>query len=210
MADRPDDNASEEYQGLPGLTRQEAIHYTCGECGRLFGAAVHTAINVSTDPELGEQLSRGELNALTCPACGAAALPNIPLIYHDPKAARFALLLPEGARHLELQERARVLQSLTDDPADIPDYVRRVDVVFGTAGLLALLDETMEALTPKDHEAEHERIRAALDERQTELERKEEEILAREEDIQAKQEDVLARNEKLDRKSTRLNSSHYS
>jgi hypothetical protein len=187
-----------EYRGLLGRTRQEALHYSCGACGALFGAAVHTSINVATDPELGDLLSKGELNLLTCSSCGASCTPNIPLLYHDPKARCFALLLPESLRHEELRMRARIIDSLMDDVADIPDYVRRVDVVFGTSGLLRLLDETMEALTPKGEEEEARRSQA-LERREAELEQREGDLVAREEDLHAKQEDLVQQRGKLER-----------
>jgi CpXC protein len=210
MADKETTSAEEteitvdEYKGLPGRTRQEAIHYTCSGCGRLFGAGVYTAINVVSDPELGEELSKGDLNTLACPNCEASCIPNVPLLYHDPKALTFALLLPETLRHLELGERARVLQSLLDDPSDIPDYVRRVEVVFGTSGLLDLLDQTMNALTPQETDAERARIQEAQEERRAEQEAKEEDLLAREEDLQAKQEDMIGVKVKLEQAQEEL------
>jgi hypothetical protein len=210
MADKETTSAEEteitvdEYKGPPGRTRQEAIHYTCGGCGRLFGAGVYTAINVVSDPELGEQLSKGDLNTLACPTCETSCIPNVPLLYHDSKALTFALLLPEPLRHLELSERARVLQSLMDDPSDIPDYVRRVDVVFGTSGLLDLLDQTMDALTPQETDAERKQIQEAQEERRAEQEAKEEELLAREEDLQAKQEDIVGVKVKLEQAQEEL------
>ena len=194
-----------EYRGLLGRTRQEALHYTCAQCGVLFGAAVYTSINVATDAELGELLSKGELNSLACPGCKATALPNIPLVYHDPKARRFAVLLSENMRHEELQSRARVIQALLDDSSDIPDYVRRVDVVFGTAGLLRLLDETMEALTPVSAaQDELQHLKRSLEERERELEQREGEIVAREEDLHAKQEDLISQKSKLEEREQDL------
>jgi len=191
--------ARPEYQGLLGRTRQEALHFTCGSCGTLFGCAVYSSVNVASDAELGEQLSKGELNTVTCSECGAACIPNVPLLYHDPKARCFALLLPEALRHEELRLRSQVLQSLMDDAADIPDYVRRLDVVFGTSGLLRLLDETMEALTPVSAaEDELQRERKRLEEKLAELQEKEADLVAREEDLQAKQEDIVSQKAKLE------------
>jgi hypothetical protein len=195
----------QEYQGLLGRTRQDALHYTCGECGALFGSAVYCSVNVASDPELGEQLSKGELNTLTCTACGAKCVPNVPLVYHDPKARCFALLMPEALRHEELRRRARMLESLMDDPSDIPDYVRRVDVVFGTSGLLKLLDETMEALTPVSAaEDELNHRRKALEHREDELEQRDGDLVAREEDLQAKQEDLVAQKARVEQAQEEL------
>jgi len=201
----PTEQRQAEYQGLLGRTRQEALHYSCGQCGALFGGAVHSSVNVASDPELGEQLSKGELNTLTCSRCNTTCVPNVPLIYHDPKARCFALLLPETLRHEELKMRAQVMQSLMDDPSDIPDYVRRVEVVFGTTGLLRLLDETMEALTPVSAaEDELQRQRQRVEEREAALQEREAELIAREEDLQAKQEDLVAQKATLEQADQNL------
>jgi len=203
--DQEKSDTPREYRGLLGRTRQEALHYTCAQCGILYGAAVYTSINVATDAELGELLSKGELNTLTCPGCGATALPNIPLVYHDPKARRFAVLLSENMRHEELRSRARVIEALLDDSSDIPDYVRRVDVVFGTAGLLRLLDETMEALTPVSAaQDELQHLKRSLEERERELEQREGELVAREEDLHATQEDLIGQRSKLEEREQEL------
>jgi hypothetical protein len=194
-----------EYEGLPGRTRQLAAHYTCPSCGFLFGAQLYSTVNVATDGQLSDLLSKGDLNILTCPACAAIYSANVPLIYHDPKARRFALLLPESMRHRELEERARLLEELAADPSHIPDYVKRAEVVFGTTGLLRLLDETLEALTPKEPRSdEQQRLKESLEERRVEIERREAEIQAREEDLQAQQEDLVTARAKLEEEQVHL------
>jgi len=197
--------STSEYKGQPGQTRQEPIHYTCEKCGYLFGAKVYSTINVTTDPGVGELLEQGELNTLTCPACDAANAPNIPLIYHNAEARCFALLLPEVLRHRELSEKANLLLELAGDAADVPHYVKQAEVVFGTRGLLKLLDRNQEVMTA-DWEKEKGLIeqRELMDQRQRDLESREAALLGREEDVQAKQEDLISRRTKLERDKDEL------
>ena len=193
------------YAGQPGKTRQEAIHYTCEQCGHLFGAEVYCAVNVDADPGVAELLEQGELNSLTCPSCEAANSPNLPLIYHNPGASCFALLLPETLRHQELTEKARVLTELAADPADVPAYVKQAEVVFGTAGLLSLMDRTQDAAAAAwEREKDHIEQRELLEQRQRDLEQREASLLGREEDVQAKQEDLISRRTKLERDKDEL------
>ena len=203
--DEANQASTSEYKGSMGQTRQESLHYTCEKCGYLFGAEVYRSINVASDPSVGELLEQGELNTLTCPACDSANSPNIPLLYHNPDARCFALLLPEVQRHLELEEKARVLTELAGDTADIPHYVKQVDVVFGTGGLVKLLDRNQEVLTA-DWEKEKDFLeqRELLDQRQRDLEQREAALIGREEDVQAKQEDLISRRTKLERDKDEL------
>ena len=188
------------YEGQPGQTRQETIHYSCDQCDYLFGGQVYRSINVASDPAVGELLERGELNILVCPACDARFTPGVPLIYHHPEARCFALLLPETMRHQELQERANLLDSLAADPADVPHYVKQLEVVFGTPGLLRLLDSELEVLTPDwEKEQQLSELAQVQDQRHSDLEHREAEMVVREEDLQAKQEDLITRRSKLDK-----------
>ena len=49
------------------------------------------------------------------------------------------LVLPDGLRHRELAERAALFTALADDGVAPPSYVLAPEVVFGAAGLRALL-----------------------------------------------------------------------
>ena len=193
------------YEGEPGQTRREPIHYTCEKCGYLFVAEIYHSINVSSDPGVGEQLEKGELNVLSCPACETSNLPIVPLIYHNPDAHCFALLLPEPLRHRELEERAALLKLLAATPASVPHYVKQVEVVFGTGGLLNLLDMNQEVMTA-DWEKEKEMLERQehLDQRQRDLLQQDAALLAREEDVQAKQDDLITRRAKLEKEKDDL------
>ncbi|HJZ85839.1 MAG TPA: CpXC domain-containing protein [Polyangia bacterium] len=136
------------YEGTPGRTRLEGIHYAC-PCGALYPARVHAAINLESHSELLDELLSGRLNRLHCPACGAAAHADLPLTLHDPSAHLFALVLPEWARARELEERAALLARLGQDTsALVPAYVREAFVVYGPAGVRALLTARQVAAAP--------------------------------------------------------------
>src|SRR5215831_4140027 len=127
------------YQGGPGRTQKQAIHYAC-PCGALFPARVYGSINTQSDPELLAELLGGRLHRLRCPACGAAAQAELPIVLHDPAAHLFALVLPEWARARELEERAALYARVAGDTeALVPLYVREPFVVYGAAGMRALM-----------------------------------------------------------------------
>src|SRR5262245_27410702 len=111
-------------QGGPGRTQKQAIHYAC-PCGALFPARVYVSINTEADPELLAGLLAGRLHRLRCPACGASAQVELPVVLHDPRAQLFALVLPEWARARELEERAALYTRVAEDAeAIVPLYVR--------------------------------------------------------------------------------------
>jgi HEAT repeat protein len=191
---------SGEYEGLPGRTRQIVAHHACAACGFLFGARVYAAINVATDPALRVRLSDGDLNILTCPACGASGAPALPLVYHDPGAQRLVLLLPDAMRHRELESRATLLEELAADAAHVPDYVRRAEVLFGAAGLVQVLQESGSRVEDRGRgDDTHVGVRQALEEKEAELQQREEVVTAREEDLQAKHEDLVVAMAKVER-----------
>ncbi len=199
------------YLGKPGQTRQETIHYTCSQCGQLFGAQVYTCINLATDPNLATLLAQRELNTIKCPACATVGRPNMPLVYHDPEGRRLVLMLPKGSRHRELPERFEFMREVMDDAADVADYVLTPQVAFGVGGLAKLLKEARaarkrdleESKLQADQEAELVRRQAELDrkeeslgqmnQRVDEVELRESELVAKEEDLQTKQEDLVSR-----------------
>src|SRR5262245_21545447 len=119
------------YEGAPGRTRQQGVHYAC-PCGALYPARIYASVNAKSDAPLAAELLEGKLNRLRCPACGAAAQADLPVAYHDPDAQLFALVLPEWARAREWEERAALLGRLSEDSSVlVPPYVRDPFVVYG-------------------------------------------------------------------------------
>ncbi|HTJ43033.1 MAG TPA: hypothetical protein VL463_13105, partial [Kofleriaceae bacterium] len=182
----PSQNA---YRGTVGSTRTQVVQVTAPG-GDIVAAQVHVAVDATTDPELAVRLQTDEpdraLNAIAF-ADGTRSLVSVPVVYHDPAAEVFALVLGDGDRHRELDERARLYEQLAAERLAVPGYVRDFAVVFGGRGLRAYLEQRAEATLEKQRSGEGaaaleklrtdlEREKASLDRRRAELERREAEI----------------------------------
>lgn len=176
------------YAGGVGQTRKRVVHLTC-TCGDLVGMQVCDAVNVATDPSLADELRRGTLGVATCPRCGELVRSSTPVVYHDPAARLFAVVIPESHRHDELEIRIQLLRQLAMDPAHVPDYVKRAEAVVGTVGL--------ERLRAGDLDGNRLR-QSALDARAHALDRREEELHSRREDLTSQQEDLVAQQTRLE------------
>jgi hypothetical protein len=125
------------YAGRSARTRQETLVYSC-PCGERFRAQVYRALD-SSDAQAVARLLDGRLNRVACPSCDAAADLQVPVVFHDLAAPRLVLVLPDGLRHRELEERAAFFNGLAADAEPPPDYVLDAPTVFGAAGLRAVL-----------------------------------------------------------------------
>ncbi len=158
------------YRGAVGQTQTKTVHVTSSR-GDLVATTVHTTIDAVSDPELVERLHAGSLNTMRLDGQTALDL-AVPVLYHDPAAELFVLVLGEAHRHRELDERITLLQRLRDDDAPIPAYVKDFAVVFGAKGLRAFIEhKAQQALANRADTKEAERKRAELHSRETELER---------------------------------------
>src|SRR5262249_53527939 len=108
-------------------------------CGERFAVEVWRAVDARRDPEVARELCAGKLNRAHCPACNADFAVQVTLVYHDPIGERLVLVLPDGLRHRELEERGRLYLRLASDGAAAPEYVRRFEVVFGFEELSRLV-----------------------------------------------------------------------
>jgi CpXC motif protein len=135
---------SRVYVGRTASTRVERVVYSC-PCGERFTADVYRGVD-ARDAAEAKRLIDGTLNRVRCPSCDAPADVQVPVVFHDGAQQRLVLVLPEGLRHRELKEKAALLSSLADDGAVPPAYVLEPQLVFGAAGLRALL-----APPPSDH-----------------------------------------------------------
>ncbi|HVQ27819.1 MAG TPA: CpXC domain-containing protein, partial [Planctomycetota bacterium] len=164
--------SGEVYGGAWGRTRTEALHVTC-PCGTLYAADVHRSINATRDPALGARLREGALGETRCPDCGATTRVEVSVIYHDELRRLFLLVLPDGLRHRELEERADLYLALAREKGfAVPGYVRDFRAVF--AG-----PELQRALEPPGDSSSDRRLdaRAAeLDRREAELDRRAREL----------------------------------
>lgn len=160
------------YRGAVGATRTRAVHVTLPS-GDVVSAKVHDVIDAVADPELAHRLFGGTLNRLTTPE-GVELAITTPVVFHDPASEVFALVASEADRHREFELRAALWTELAGDrAAAVPAYVREFAVVFGAAGLTALLerkaDAALEAARAADGAREVERERKELDARKADL-----------------------------------------
>ncbi|MBL9019469.1 MAG: hypothetical protein JNL83_35095, partial [Myxococcales bacterium] len=139
---------------------------------------VHTTIDAVGDPELVERLHAEDpnraLNVVRAEG-GEPVRVTVPVVYHDPAAELMVLVLADAHRHIELDERIRLLTKLKADEAPIPTYAKEFAVVYGAAGLRNYLErrahEALEVNKKAEAGREIERRRADLDKREAELER---------------------------------------
>lgn len=147
------------YEGASARARRESIVYAC-PCGERFRAEVYRAVDGGS-PEAVASLLEGRLNRVTCPACAAQADVQVPVVYHDTATPRMVLVLPDGLRHRELEERARFFEALAADREPPAAYVLAAEVAFGAAGLRALLagpEPGAPQVTPAPLEPERTRV----------------------------------------------------
>jgi HEAT repeat protein len=110
----------------------------------VFSTEVHRAIDASSHPELGQRLlaedPRRALNQARCPRDERLEPVQVSVVYHVPDRELMVLVIPDGQRHREAAERAALWTAIAADTgSDLPDYVRSFRVVWGAAGLRALL-----------------------------------------------------------------------
>ncbi len=205
------------YRGALGSTHRKRVLYTC-PCGALRSIEVYAAVDVSADPELGQRLVAEDLdlNTLTCGEDGSTHAVHTPVVYHDPRNKLLLLVLSEGMRHRELEERAALLSELARDPdAGVPPYVREFSVVYGSHGLAHFLEsaaeQSMEAARVSEAAQELDRDRSELEEklakieaRQAEFDRIASELDRSSRELSERTEDLDAREAALDRRSTEL------
>jgi hypothetical protein len=128
---------SRVYAGRTASTRKERVVYSC-PCGERFAAEVWRAVD-ARDAAEAKKLQDGTLNRVRCPSCEAKADVQVPVVFHDGGTERLVLVLPDGLRHRELQERAALYAALAEDGVAPSTYVLEPQLVFGAAGLRALL-----------------------------------------------------------------------
>ena len=172
IARAPSHNA---YRGALGRTQTMTVH-VAGPGSELVAAQVYTTIDAVSDPELVDRLHSVQpgsmLNVVRFDR-GDPVRVSIPIIYHDPAAELFVLVLSDAHRHRELDERIKIYERMRDDDASIPDYVKEFSVVYGATGLRTHLEQRAE---DEAREVELERSRADHDKKLRELERRANEL----------------------------------
>jgi hypothetical protein len=181
---RKGDHDEPAYEGRPGRTRRELVHWSTPE-GAARSASIPRVVNLGTDPQLRDGLLAGTLHR----GDGGEDL-AVPTVVHDPGARRVVLYLPEPLRHLEIAEKARWLAQLADDhEAPIPRYAKEPRVAIGLAQLRAVLAEP-----PGTPIAVRE---AALAKKEEGIAKREEVVTQREQRLHKRAEDVTRREDEL-------------
>ncbi|MBX3157968.1 MAG: hypothetical protein KF773_18515 [Deltaproteobacteria bacterium] len=170
IARAPSQNA---YRGPLGRTQTTTVHIT-GPRGDLVSAQVYTTIDAVSDPELVDRLHSEEpgraLNVIRVDGAEPVRV-AIPVLYHDPAAELFVLILGEAHRHRELDERIALLERLRRDEAAVPAYAKDFAVVYGASGLRNYLEhraqEALEAARTIEATRELEKRRGELAQRET-------------------------------------------
>lgn len=138
-------NPDGEYVGDLGKTKREPI-LIVGEDGGAKVRWVYRGVNAATDSALGEMARSGELFRIDRVTDLA-----LEFIYHDPRAKKFALVLPETLRHRYFEERASLLRRIAEEGQfEIPAYVAEARVVIGMEGLRRYLVEGRPKLRSAD------------------------------------------------------------
>jgi hypothetical protein len=128
---------SRVYAGRTASTRTERVVYSC-PCGERFAAEVWRGVDARDEAEA-KKLYDGTINQVRCPSCAARADVQVAIVFHDGGHERLVLVLPDRMRHRELHERAALFTQLAEDGVAPTAYVLEPAVVFGAAGLRALL-----------------------------------------------------------------------
>src|SRR5262245_2061406 len=127
------------YKGSVGQTQTKTVHITNAR-GDLIATTVHTTVDALSHPELVDRLYAGTLNTIRLDGQSAHDV-GVPIVYHDPAAEAFVLVLGDAHRHREIEERMSLLKRLREDEAPIPAYVKDFGVVFDGKGLRAFLEQ---------------------------------------------------------------------
>jgi hypothetical protein len=199
------------YRGTVGATRHSSVLVTLPG-GEIVAAKVCIAVDVVADPELGQRLladvpDRG-LNVVRS-GDGSAVIVNVPVVYHDPANEIFALVLPEGDRHRELDARGVLYAELAKETqAPVPAYVRDFAVVFGAGGLGAHLETLAERSLGEQRAADSardvERERAGVERKRGELTAREQEVERRASELERRANELERRASELDRRTREM------
>jgi len=139
----------------------------CPQCQRPFVMSVQTIVDVGQQPELKEELLRGRLNQMFCPACKMGGILAAPLLYHDPDHELLLALIPMQLG-LKMEEQERTIGSLTNalmakiPPEQRKGYLLQPKTVFS---LETLIRDILQAdgITPEMIEAQNRTMRLIED-----------------------------------------------
>lgn len=177
------------YTGALASTLREVLLLRQPD-GSMREASVYTRVNVVEAPHLRQSVFDGVIHMVDGQRLA------LPLVYHDPRARKFALLLPEALRHRVLEERAELLLRLGEAKEHLPAYVASAQVVVG----LLELDTYLRA----DARAQSHSNMPSAPARDLELERRLEDLSHRERQLWQQHEDLIRRERELDMRARQM------
>lgn len=98
------------------MSKPSIENITCPQCGSGQEFTIWQSVNVTLDPELKEQLLRGQLTAFTCSRCGHTSDVAYSLLYHD-MTRKFMVMLSydDGPPEPELGPMAGIMSKMMSD-----------------------------------------------------------------------------------------------
>jgi hypothetical protein len=106
--------------------------------GSIRSLNVCVSVDASADAALADRARSGTLHDLA-----EGVVLDVPFVYHDPPNSLLLLVIPNGLRHRAFALRAEHLALVAAEPSvSVPDYVRDLEVVFGSAELSARVEGT--------------------------------------------------------------------
>lgn len=145
----------------------QPIQVTCPQCNQPFTAQIESVIDVGEQPDLKEQLLRGQLNVAQCPHCGAAGAIGAPLLYHDPDK-ELALVLMPPELNLPRDEQEKLIGTLTNalmdslPPEKRKGYLLQPKTFLSLENLMKAILEA-DGITPEMIEAQQKRAQLIQD-----------------------------------------------
>jgi hypothetical protein len=190
---------SASFKGNLGKTQTEHVHITAAD-GSIRSVEVYRVVNVATHPELRDRVRSGDLHRLEDGHDLALSF-----VYHDPEARKFALVIPIVLGHLELKERAKLMNALAEDSThEVPRYVRECTTVIGLEALEVFLGESSSSKLEDFSKLSVKQKARYLDESEREFKQRERALAERERDIAAMAEAIAARDEKSRKREQQL------
>jgi len=143
------------------------IQVKCPRCQMPFAAPIVNVVDVKRYPQLKAALLSGLLNRAACPACGAVALLNVPLVYHDPDKELLLVYLP-AELNLSAEQQQRLIGGLVQAVmAGVPaeerkGYFLRPQTVLSRQRLVEQILEA-DGITPEMLEEQNRRLQLLED-----------------------------------------------
>ena len=132
------------------MTMLSKRNINCPKCNREQDVFIHESINVTMNPDLRDQLFKGEINTIDCVSCGERFTLAVPLLYHDMRRRFCVMYVPK-----RVTESASAIEGIT--PFEKPNsegsdeesgnYIKNLHTVSD-------MDEMVRYIMLREHEYE--------------------------------------------------------